>query len=215
MKKTFALLTLTAALCGQAFAATYDWSKYPAGTTQPDLTDDDVMVVDTSTRGTSIGVADEAGSLHIKFISETADSANIMNVKAAAIGMAGLYVDFDDNTARAWEKALNSTGSVTLMTAGAGAWDYITTTDYFASKIAVTLNNAAGYDKITLGGTTYDLIGVVATVPTDLAVGQLAIVAPQYGKAITLATGVSVPEPATATLSLLALAGLAARRRRK
>ena len=111
------------------------------------------------------------------------------------------------------------------------------TKEYTASSITLTFNTdkALGYSLWSYDGTTAtELIGNTYQAAGDVSVTyDAALVEPSQlfvvwtanhptgnaggGQTVTVSNiGVSyVPEPATATLSLLALAGLAARRRRK
>ena len=111
------------------------------------------------------------------------------------------------------------------------------TKEYTASSITLTFNTdkALGYSLWSYDGTTAtELIGNTYQAAGDVSVTyDAALVEPSQlfvvwtanhptgnaggGAAVTVSNiGVSyIPEPATATLSLLALAGLAARRRRK
>ena len=99
------------------------------------------------------------------------------------------------------------TGGKTSTISGSIAWD--------GDSYAITLGSSAvtGTVSYDLGITTFDVTKLVVTIeggsyPTDFR---------DYQKTATMSNltiGI-VPEPTTAALSLLALAGLAARRRRK
>ena len=128
---------------------------------------------------------------------------------------------------------LTSTGTVSRWVLSTGANGYIN--NFSTDKIALTLSGLDGYAD---GGIVFDCNGTYyaasdvtfdgnyATVATNASALALADETLYTAYKITNTSGASIkgvgfvatapiPEPATATLSLLALAGLAARRRRK
>lgn len=108
-----------------------------------------------------------------------------------------------------WEEtfSVEGGGSITLCSAGGmGLADDYDRFQFFGT---------AEQGTVKLGNTDVKFMGEVKNGLSDLAMNQVGVV---WGaKEITLVGKVekSVPEPATGSLSLLALAGLCARRRRK
>ena len=95
---------------------------------------------------------------------------------------------------------------------GAGSWNSLTTDNAYTES-SLTL----GQENIEVRKlTTYTVTGVTAD-ETGEIVFKINNTNGSHSASFNYATisGAVVPEPATATLSLLALAGLAARRRRK
>ncbi|MBR5876190.1 MAG: PEP-CTERM sorting domain-containing protein [Akkermansia sp.] len=104
-----------------------------------------------------------------------------------------------------WENAMPFNGAITTLS-GIIAWD--------GDSYSLTLNSSAKTETLTcdLGLTKLDLTKIMVTIEG----GSTYYDDRDAWKTATLSNlTVSVPEPATATLSLLALAGLAVRRRRK
>ena len=128
---------------------------------------------------------------------------------------------------------LSNTGALTLdrgnsLTAGALTNDSTLTTQdasiFMADGAAYTLTTPGVYTVSYLGGTNGEAAANLlldGAVVASFSAGSHNMNGAQAGGlTLTLLTNdsyapVSVPEPTTATLSLLALAGLAARRRRK
>ena len=143
--------------------------------------------------------------------SESKTGANYDFIKGAAKN-ASLTLTFSNLVA-------GSTYDITLVTGvpfeGAGAWNSLTTENaYTSSTLPIGQQNIAVREL-----TTYTVTGVTAN-----AIGEIVFTINNTNgshsasfnyASITGAVVPAVPEPTTATLSLLALAGLAARRRRK
>lgn len=104
-------------------------------------------------------------------------------------------------------------GGVTSTISGSIAWD--------GDSYAITINSSAVESAVSydLGITSFDVSQLVVTIEggaTPTASDDAWKTATMSNLTISVAsTTPAVPEPATATLSLLALAGLASRRRRK
>ncbi|MCQ2364422.1 MAG: PEP-CTERM sorting domain-containing protein [Akkermansia sp.] len=128
-----------------------------------------------------------------------------------------LAVIGDSSAKEYWYTALTSEDikSVTLAS---------TTSSFGAPSAKTSFEGLAESGSITLGNATVDYMGyhevTTAAEAEALITGdnQIALVAIKGTKELALVgkiSGATTPEPATATLSLLALAGLASRRRRK
>lgn len=161
-------------------------------------------------------------------------------VSSSAIdfGQAGViqFMSGSKNAMSGNNRTLTLSGVLDSGVNGAGA-TYTLETRYLIAGVAGGAFDASDYQKLTLSGGTFTGTGgleMTSALTGNLAIGAndsyttatLSATAADYGKYLlgwdasgvyvqyVKAAGV-VPEPTTATLSLLALAGLAARRRRK
>ena len=132
------------------------------------------------------------------------------NTTANGYGFAATNADDDiELTAAATLAGAMPTGGVTTTISGVIAWD--------GDSYALTLSSSAITDTLTydLGLTSIEVSKLMVT----LEGGDNGNDGADWDKTPTMSnlsvTGKVIPEPTTATLSLLALAGLAARRRRK
>ena len=205
MKHSLFLTILAAALMGgQVFAKTYsvkdDWSD---GKTV-DIYDTEATVLVDAQKTLNYFGASVPRSLTLNYQGDfvlttggqmdTPDTG-VLNITTTV-----------DSVATAWENtfSVDGGGSITLCSADAILSDY-GPVQFFGKEA----NNT-----VQLGNTEVKFMGFVDAL-SDLAMNEVGVV---WGaKEITLVGKVekSVPEPTTGTLSLLALAGLCARRRRK
>ena len=232
MKKTlFAMAAL--ALCGTAVAGTYNVSGYEGSgfyAFEPyEYGEAVVLNVDQTVDVSTFDVA-EVGSLTLNFngASEILASA-LLNMDLTS--SAPLSITGDPDAHNYWVSALTSaTGELKSVTLAS------TTGEFESFGYAPIFEGASVEDfgdepvSVTLGGTAVDYVGYFV-IPSSMSglldsligdneialvsygdqsdgSGQLALVGKITGSPAT-------PEPATATLSLMALAGLCARRRRK
>lgn len=112
-----------------------------------------------------------------------------------------------DSVATAWEDAFSveGGGSITLCHAGTGVKDQHGPVQFFGTGADNT---------VKLGDSEVKFVGLVDAL-SDLAMNQVGVVWGTYDMTLVGKVQKSVPEPTTGSLSLLALAGLCARRRRK
>ena len=229
MKKT--LITLLS-LAGVAMGIDYNTIDYTFGRA---TVDDETTITITS---------EQSQALTLNYVGTTYETGgNSAEGMVDAVSYAGTYtpnVQLRAGQADYWMITFsvtnNTTELITLTNMGFDAYvingngsnkDWgtsITTTNTLTIEGIETpwVQNKA----ITTGGNTTDVsfvLGPNDTTSVDLLAGETVQVSFKLGSAQTYATyaglkGMSVtyiPEPATATLSLLALCGLAARRRRK
>ncbi|MCQ2364827.1 MAG: hypothetical protein MJ051_04675 [Akkermansia sp.] len=220
MKKTlFAVAAL--ALCGTAFAETktYDASDYVGedfGYGVYGEGSDIVFNVDQTVTLTS-WQAYKAASATLSFVAEnTLSVSNTLDMEVWQ-GSGSLAITGDSDAKIHWATALTSADitSVTLASGGTGA--------FYAPPSNTSFEGLTESGSITLGTATVDYMGYFSE--SDMAGAmshitgdnQIALVAISGTKQLALVgkiSGAATPEPATATLSLMALAGLCARRRR-
>ena len=220
MKKTlFAMAAL--ALCGTAFAATYDTKT---------LTSTQLSSFDTPpNEAVTLNVNETVtfGEMHVNTMSN-AFALNFVGGNTFSItgrvnfGCFGSKsITGDSTAATSWEsKLLQDAGDAVAITlisyTGSREFDFVSNP---------TFMNASSWESITLGNTQLTYAGYWGHMP-DLASSkamlqddQIALVHVEEGAEAGLylvgKVAAPVPEPATATLSLMALAGLASRRRRK
>lgn len=110
----------------------------------------------------------------------------------------GNYVDIDGNLTKnsEWGATVNSGGTYTITLTKIGTTVSAAVNGVVSSTGTVAANISGTVDNIFLGGGNYDYYKMNSTVHS-------------------ISWSSVIPEPTTATLSLLALAGLAARRRRR
>lgn len=234
MKKTlFAVAAL--ALCGTAFGDTEIKTSDYAGQSIGTYDGRDYVVDDTAIITVDSSVPTGEASEGTRFKGKTTvvfDGANIWNTNAVVVFQGGLNITSTATAAQNWIEALTTTGQITLFGVDA-------TSGYSFQGPSFKVALLEGVEKggeITLTGTTDTLtatyVGYIYKSPAavELNDGEIAFVnycrwegtgadkrwvqeASLVGKGLTKTP--LVPEPATATLSLLALAGLASRRRRK
>ncbi|MCQ2364823.1 MAG: PEP-CTERM sorting domain-containing protein [Akkermansia sp.] len=222
MKKTlFAMAAL--ALCGTAFAGEYYLSDYEGSgffAFEPYGEGEAVVVNVNHTVDVSYFDTQDASSVTLNFV-----GANT-SFSAEELYMPNLVSVMGDDAAKAsWgETLLSSTGvgdckSILLATAP-DLW-----LPFPGEGVDPTLEGKSVGDLITLGNAEVTYLGYFnSSSEADVAIENygawysdaVALVGDStklylYGLATTAAT----PEPATATLSLLALAGMVTRRRRK
>ena len=226
MKKTlFAMLAL--ALCGTAFGGaefkvsecdtTLDLDSY-AYKGQP-IT----VIVDDSKTLTKVDLGWMVGSITLSFIGE-----NTLNTGSFDIHDAGGYAVVGDSVAMtSWgEKLASATDITTIALVNATGFTYIPYTG-----TSFTFAGTEANQSITLGDTEMKYLGYsyfagynseeFENLKNTIGANEFAIVGLEdmgaYNNGLYLVGkgSSSVPEPATATLSLLALAGLATRRKRK
>lgn len=229
MKKTlFALLAL--ALCGTAFAGEYKASDYKnnksyfgpyegggiPGPGQGYSSGEDVLFIVDETVNMGGCKLMGASSVSFKFLGE-----NSLSVKDADMWAFSFDVTGDSDAQNYWVESLTSLeDEVKALTLVNGTSSFLYTED--AAFEGVTQSG-----PLTLGNAKVDYLGyhIVAdpNAAKNLITGdnQVALVSiggsliDYYNPGQLALVGRITPEPATATLSLLALAGLATRRRRK
>lgn len=221
MKKTlFAVAAL--ALCGTAVAET---KTYYAS----DYQNQDFSGVIFGNGSNVVFVVDEpatlnsfqafvAGSMTLSFVGEDTISVNGMLDLEANKGAGPLAVIGDSTAKEYWYTALTSE-DITSVTLASG------TGSFYAPSTNTSFEGLTESGSITLGNATVDYVGYhkVAGMGAAKALitgdNQIALVTITGTKQLALVGKITgspaTPEPATATLSLLALAGLATRRRRK
>ena len=228
MKKTlFAMMAL--ALCGTAFGVTEiktsDYAGKNIGTYDSDyefyVVEGDAIVTVDSSEATSVQkTVFMDGSTTIVF-----DGDNIWTAQADVFFWGSVNLTTSSPAAtQNWIDTLTAEGQITL-------FEHKNSSTFGGSGfVAALIQGVAAGQEITLTGTTDTLtaqyVGYKSGNPANVQLndGEIALVsyigaaAGQRFHTVTLVgKGLtkSVPEPATATLSLLALAGLATRRRRK
>lgn len=205
MRQTLFLTALAAALLGgQVFATTYsvrdNWSDG-----QNVLIMDTEATIRVDAQKTLVAIVAQAESLTLDYQGEFVLTASYA-IDTPGKGVLNITSTVDAVKTK-WENAFSveGGGSITLCHTERSIGDQYDTVQFFgtAADSAVQLGNSEVLYK-----------GVVNAL-SDLAMNQVGVV---WGeKEITLVGKVqkSVPEPTTGSLSLLALAGLCARRRRK
>lgn len=154
------------------------------------------------------GQTDSNGDTGLVTIGSTTDSVS------SAIGTPGWTRGHVDATGIEWDNVAGVT--ITMVhTAGTKTDNYLTVVDTEGNKTIYTTSNTDlkwtssdtndGFDGISSLNLSTDYVTGAYFFDSALSVGDVTAIS----KALT------VPEPATATLSLLALCGLCARRRRK
>ncbi|MDO5450699.1 MAG: PEP-CTERM sorting domain-containing protein [Akkermansia sp.] len=227
MKKTLFAMAALALMGGQAFGVTYTTSMSSLISSQATSFTSDVygkgadviFSVDSDEKFNYIFDATESSSLTLSFVGEHVLSTKNFYPKSQGT------VDITGNQAAVthWETLLTASSDyayIQLVTASFATcptdWPLVTFMQTSANN-NLTLGNSlvkyVGYTKVSsitglqeygsgLGDNEVALVGLNSSASRGLYI---------VGKA----TSSPVPEPATATLSLLALAGLATRRRRK
>lgn len=221
MKKTlFAMAAL--ALCGTAVAETYDVSSLNlnGGIFTPPFSYEEgeavVLNVDQTVTLNTVDVW-EASSVTLNFIGEnTFSTSNTLDLEVNA-NQGTLAITGDNDAKIHWGEALTlSAGRVTTLTLASA-------TVLFIPPASASFEGLTESGSITLGDAALTYMGfhVVNTAAEAEALitgdNQIALVANKDTKQLALVGkgAAATPEPATATLSLLALAGMASRRRRK
>lgn len=218
MKKALFAMTILALMGSHLYADDYKASDYTGKTLS--ATGADTLTVDTASLVST--VQHKGASLTLVY-----EGDHILNVKDdvllnVASGGTTRNITTTASAAQNWIDTLTAADAaqVTLISAG----NMITVQN--TNPYAILLEGAAVGDTITLTGTTDTLTAVYggykgfsSSPLTGLEDGKLYIKLTDgltkltlVGKGLTKSP--LAPEPATATLSLLALAGLAARRRR-
>ncbi len=151
--------------------------------------------VTLSATGTTISVAD-GSALTLGSISNGSESSSL------SFSGTGVITLTEDAQSYAEEHGLNFV--VTIDAANTNETEFALLTLQKADGQAFTTSDPTkiGVTFVDVNGNTFD--SDVTNIEVDAATGQYKVIA-----------SVTVPEPTTATLSLLALAGLCARRRRK
>ena len=216
MKKTlFAMMAL--ALCGTAFADEVSTSDYNNGDNFNRYYYGTVVINVDETVAFKEFTNDVITTTKLNFVGDNTFSATdkfVFDSKATSIMG-------DSAAATHWEsellKATDTPVAITLASAPNTSGSI-----YFGSQ-GVTFMGASAGEKVTLGNTELTYVGYYVGYSgfmpePQVGDNQVAVVRVSSGadKGIYLVgKATAVPEPATATLSLLALAGLAARRKRK
>ncbi len=158
----------------------------------------DNLILNTNNLITSLATIDGLTTLTVKGADATLDAA--LDLSTATTLTMDAALALGDNAL--------TLGSMTL------AGTLFTTMDT-TLETSETLTLFTGVNSLTLGTTSYAGAVDASTVFTNLAAGNYSLV--YADSVVALKKGVTdvVPEPTTATLSLLALCGLAMRRRRK
>ncbi len=158
----------------------------------------DNLILNTNNHITSLATIDGLTTLTVKGADATLDAA--LDLSTATTLTMDAALALGDNAL--------TLGSMTL------AGTLFTTMDT-TLETSETLTLFTGVNSLTLGTTSYAGAVDASTVFTNLAAGNYSLV--YADSVVALKKGVTdvVPEPTTATLSLLALCGLAMRRRRK
>lgn len=158
----------------------------------------DNLILNTNNHITSLATIDGLTTLTVKGADATLDAA--LDLRTATTLTMDAALALGDNAL--------TLGSMTL------AGTLFTTMDT-TLETSETLTLFTGVNSLTLGTTSYAGAVDASTVFTNLAAGNYSLV--YADSVVALKKGVTdvVPEPTTATLSLLALCGLAMRRRRK
>lgn len=218
MKKTlFAVAAL--ALCGTAVADEYFARNYVGGDFDKYIYESGSDVVFNVDQTVTLNLFDayDASSATLNFIGENTFSTSYVLDLGVDEGCGTLAITGDYDAKIHWGESLTSSAggvkTLTLVSAGEG----------FAPPDSASFEGLTESGSITLGDAALTYMGfhVVTTAAEAEALitgdNQIALVA--IGGAGQLALvgkgAATTPEPATATLSLLALAGLCARRRRK
>lgn len=215
MKKTMVLMMAAALMGGQAFAADYKVSDYENKTlTMGEKSSADLLTVDSSAQMTALTY--NGSKLTLVY-----DGSNYLNVKnTASLGANGTIRNFTPtvSAAQKWIDALTAADESQLTLISASSIVVAGTNPY-----AVQLQGLTRGNTITLTGNTDTLTAQYVGYNTgSLSDGEIGIkldiqgetkILYLVGKGLTKSP--IAPEPATATLSLLALAGLAARRKRR
>ena len=218
MKKTLFAMLAVALLGGQVFGATeVKLSDYEGESFTSDiLTTDSNIIVDTSEK--SGGGKFEGGNHTFIFDGDNVWTPNkIIDIKDITVDISATQ-----SATQNWIDALTSGDLVGVKLFGTTRYTYL----YHVGLADLTFMGVSKGDTITLTGTTDTLTATYKGLKFEegLKDGEVGLVeVPNwttfqkdyylYGKGLTKSP--IVPEPATATLSLLALAGLATRRRRK
>lgn len=204
MKKTLIALVATAGAV-TAETATFDFDINDLNG-QTDLTS--VELIDEITRFEATITALSAGLAGGDWSAESKSGAEYDFIKGSAKNVS-LTLTFSNLVA-------GSLYDITIVTGvpfeGQGSWNSLSTTNpYTTTSLALGQQNIAVREL-----TTYVVGGVTANDNGEITF-TINNTDGKHSASFNYATisGAVVPEPATATLSLLALAGLAARRRRK
>lgn len=219
MKGMLFTMTALALMGGQVFA---DNTAYKVS---------DYKGADLTVSGTSVTVSVDdispikSCNFNVRTLELLYDGSSCLNVTGwATLGKQGTTeirnITATASVAQSWIDALTAADSaqVTIISAQA-----ITIAPF--SPDAVQLQGTKGGNSITLTGTTETLTAKFVGYRTNsltLQDGEIGLLLPigyetlaLVGKGLIATPLVTTPEPATATLSLLALAGLASRRRRR
>ena len=208
------------ALCGTAVAETktYEASDYQGKAFDAGVFGEGANVVLNVNDPVTLGSISAylASSLTLNFVGGNILSSGGLDLEVGK-GSGSLAITGDPNAKNHWATALTS-ADITSVTLASG------TGGFYTPKASVSFDE---WDEptqgITLGNATVDYMGYHEVTSEDAAKAlitgnnQIALVTITGTKQLALVgkiSGSPVPEPATATLSLLALAGLASRRRR-
>ena len=206
MKHTLFLTMLAAALLGgQVFAKSYsvkdDWSDGQ----RVEINDAEATVLVDAQKTLSGISAAHPESLTLDYQGDFVLTAS-NRIDTPDDGVLNITTT-KPSVATAWENtfSVDGGGSITLCSAD---------TNILGDYGPVQFLGTAADNTVQLGNTEVKFIGLVDAL-SDLAMNQVGIVWGYNDISLVGKVQKSVPEPTTGTLSLLALAGLCARRRRK
>ncbi len=202
------------ALCGTAFAGEYNASAYKDKVFAYDVFGIGAEVVFNVDQTVKLLAFDAYGasSLTLNFV-----GANTFSLENDLYMHSLVSIMGDDAAKASWGETLTSSaGEVKTLTLVSSVYDFV-------APDSASFEGLTESGSITLGDAALTYMGfhVVNTAAEAEALitgdNQIALVANKGTKQLALVGkgAAPVPEPATATLSLLALAGLAARRKRK
>ena len=217
MRKTlFAVAAL--ALCGTAVAATYNTNDPSLNLSRFATPMNEAVTLNVNKTVTfgEMNVNTFSSAFALNFVGSNTFS---ITGKAAFMCLGSKSITGDSTAATSWEsKLLQDAGDAVAIT----LISYTGSRDFnFVSN--PTFMNASSWESITLGNTQLTYRGYwggidLASSKAMLQDDQIALVNVREGGEAGLylvgKVAAPVPEPATATLSLMALAGLCARRRR-